>query len=93
MQPVQTECLAMKSAQHKGYQLTPEDIRHVLGELDDTQIAAILAIGPSTEELEEAAAWMSEESDVMGELERPLAGVVAQICDILSADEFPEERQ
>ena len=38
-------------------------------------------------------AWASGESDVMGDLERPLAGVVAQLYDILmTGEEFPEDR-
>jgi hypothetical protein len=63
---------------------------------DLTSLTEALVAGQgeaSGTELEEAAAWMSGESDVMGELERPLAGVVAQVCEILSADEeLPEDR-
>jgi hypothetical protein len=81
----------MTSPQPPGRQLTPEDVTHILGELDEARIAAILASGANAEEIEEAAAWMSGESDVMGELERPLAGVVAQVCEILSADEELQE--
>jgi hypothetical protein len=71
-----------------------EDISRILGELDEARIAALVATGASVAEVEEAAAWMAGESDVMGaELERPLAGVVAQLCAILAADEeLPEDR-
>jgi hypothetical protein len=84
----------MTSPQPPGGRPTPEDVTHILGELDEARIAAILATGASVAELEEAAAWMAGESDVMGsELERPLAGVVAQVCEILAADEeLPEDR-
>jgi hypothetical protein len=38
-------------------------------------------------------AWASGESDVMGDLERPLKGAVAQLYDILMAgEESPEDR-
>lgn len=67
--------------------LTQQDINSILGNLDDASTAAILEIGPSVKELEEAMAWASGESDVMGELERPLEGAVARVYDILTQDE------
>jgi hypothetical protein len=84
----------MTMPQPPGRQATREDITRILGELDEARIAAILATGASAAELEEAAAWMAGESDMMGaELERPLAGVVARVCEILATDEeLPEDR-
>lgn len=67
--------------------VTQQEIKGILGNLDDASIAAILEIGPSVKELEEAMAWASGESDVMGELERPLDGAVASVYDILTQDE------
>jgi hypothetical protein len=55
----------MKVPEHKPRHLTPQDVRHILGDLDDAKIAAILATEATPEELEEAAAWASGESDVM----------------------------
>jgi phosphoglycolate phosphatase-like HAD superfamily hydrolase len=83
----------MKVPEHKPRALTPQDVRHIVGDLDDAKIAAILATDATVEELEEAAAWASGESDVMGDLERPLEGVVATVYDILMTDEeFLEDR-
>jgi len=82
----------MKVPEHKPRHLTPQDVRHILGDLDDAKIAAILATDATSEELEEAAAWASGESDVMGELERPLEGVVATVYDILMTGEELEDR-
>ena len=83
----------MKVPEHKSRALTPQDVRHIVGDLDDAKIAAILATDATVEELEEAAAWASGESDVMGDLERPLEGVVATVYDILMTDEeFLEDR-
>ena len=82
----------MKVPEHKPRHLTPQDVRHILGDLDDAKIAAILATEATPEELEEVAAWASGESDVMGELERPLEGVVATVYDILMTGEDLEER-
>jgi hypothetical protein len=82
----------MKGTEHKPPSLTPQDVRDIVGALDDAKIAAILATSANTEELEEAMAWASGESDVMG-LERPLASVVGQLYDILmTGEEFPEDR-
>jgi phosphoglycolate phosphatase-like HAD superfamily hydrolase len=82
----------MKVPEHQPRHLTPQDVRHILGDLDDAKIAAILATEATPEELEEVAAWASGESDVMGELERPLEGVVATVYDILMTGEDLEER-
>jgi hypothetical protein len=83
----------MKVPKHGPRSLTPQDVRDIVGDLDDARIAAILAIGANAEELEEAMAWASGESDVMGDLERPLTGAVAQLYDILmTGEEFPEDR-
>jgi hypothetical protein len=48
--------------------LTPQDVREIVGDLDDAKIAAILATGANAEQLEEAMAWAAGESDVMGDL-------------------------
>jgi hypothetical protein len=83
----------MKVPEHATRSLTHQEVRDIAGDLDDTKIAAVLAIGANAAQLEEAMAWASGESDVMGDLERPLTGVVAQLYDILmSGDEFPEDR-
>jgi hypothetical protein len=70
---------------------TSSDVRNVLGSMSETRVAAILAIGPTVEELEEAAAFAAGESDVMGELRKPASGRVAAVYDIIAAVEEPEE--
>jgi DNA polymerase III gamma/tau subunit len=84
---------AMKVSKDPTRSITPQDVRDIVGALDDAKVAALLATGAKPEELEEAMAWASGESDVMGELERPLEGVVARLYEILmSGEEFPEDR-
>lgn len=73
--------------------LTHDEIAHVLGEVSDEKATAIAATGADMPELEEAAAWAAGESDVIGKLHRPLSGVVAQIYDILTADEDLEDER
>jgi hypothetical protein len=73
--------------------ITHDDVVRIAGAIEDEKVAQILAAQPTVEELEEAVAWAKGESDVMGELERPLTGPVAQIYDILTADEEFEEKR
>lgn len=78
----------------RGRSLTHDDVVHIVGDLEDTKVAAILAMGPTTQEIEEAVAWAEAESDVMGEMEKPLTGVAARIYDILiTRKEFGEEER
>jgi len=72
--------------------ITAELIAESLGEISDAQMAALLATKASVEEFEEALAWASGESDVMGELEKRLDGAAARVYEILTAeDQYPEE--
>ena len=57
----------MKVSEQRVRSLTPQDARDIVGDLDDAKIAAVLATGANAEQLEEAMAWASGESDVMGE--------------------------
>ena len=83
----------MNVPEHRTRSLTAQDVKDIAGDLDDAKIAAILATGANAEQLEEAMAWASGESDVMGDLERPLTGAIAQLYDILmTGEELPEDR-
>jgi hypothetical protein len=62
---------------------TLREIRETLGELEDAELEAILATGVTPAELEEALAWAEGESDVMGDMERPLEGRVAAAYTVL----------
>lgn len=67
--------------------VTQEDLARLVGELDERKTLDILALKPSLAELEEAAIWAEGDGDVLAKIGHPLAGVVAQIVDILAADE------
>jgi len=74
--------------------VTHEMVVGLIGEISNAKIAAILAAGPTLEDLEEAIAWATGESDVMGEERLPLAGVAAQVYEILTFDEdYNNERR
>lgn len=68
-------------------------ILHVAGDIDDAKVAAIEALHATLEELEEAVAWAGGETDILGEARLPLTGKVAELYDILSADDdYGDER-
>lgn len=69
------------------------EILSIAGNVDDAKVAAIEASGATAEQLEEAVAWAAGLSGVMSKERRPLAGIVARLHEILTADEeFGEER-
>jgi len=70
-----------------------DEVRHVAGPLNDNAVMAILRIGPSLEELEIAVRYALGESDLVDRAGHPLSGRVAQVYDILSAEEADEEER
>jgi len=72
---------------------TAEEVRRIAGPLNDAAVAAILRIEPSLEELETAAAYALGEGDRADRAGHPLSGRVAQIFDILGADEADDEER
>ncbi|HEX9837487.1 MAG TPA: hypothetical protein VGB90_11575 [Alphaproteobacteria bacterium] len=86
-------CRTKAGAAPRRVAVTARDVMDVMGDLDDMKIAAIVAEQPTMDELEEAAAWAAGESDVLGEMERPLEGVTARVYDIITSDrELDEDR-
>jgi hypothetical protein len=70
--------------------LTHEDVRVVLGPVDDSLVAEILATGASPEELAEAYAWVTNDEALMN-IGRPLASSrVGRLFDILEPAEDDE---
>ena len=83
-----------KTTARAGTALSAEAIRRIAGEISDARVLAILDLDPSRDELEQAAAWAEGQSDVLGELELPLSGVVSELHEILTAgEEWEEERR
>lgn len=74
--------------------LTREKIIAIVGPLEDDRIAAILATNANLAEVMEAFAWLSEDEYLGNALQRPMSGTVAEIYEILQADEpdIEEER-
>ncbi len=63
-----------------------EDVRRLLGDIDDAEILEILALKPSIADLEEAAVWATGDGDVLDRSGRPLTGVAAKIVEILDTE-------
>jgi hypothetical protein len=62
------------------------EVRHLVGPVTDDTMAAILKFRPSMEELEVAVSHLHGEGSEVDRLGHSLAGRVAQLYDILSAD-------
>lgn len=72
---------------------TRDDVIHLLGDVSDHKVVEILETGATLEQMEEAAAWLAGESDVMGEERLPLTGAAAKVYDIIVRDELPERER
>ena len=68
---------------------TASEIRDIVGTLDDSVIASIVALGATREEVLEAQVWLSSDDYLHRDLHHALQGKAAQIFDILDA-ELPE---
>lgn len=67
--------------------VTRDEIIEIVGRINDFRIAEIIATGATAAEVTEAFTWLSGDEHLGGDLERPLSGTVAQIYEILRADE------
>lgn len=77
------------TVQKSGMLAAPDDIKRVLGNFDDAKVLDILALRPTLLDVEEAAIWLSGDSDVFG-AGQPLKRTAGDIVTILTADEEEE---
>lgn len=75
--------------------LTREEVVGIVGEIGDARIAEIIATGATAAEVTEAFAWLTEDEYLGGQLGKALSGKVAQVYEILRADEpdWEEDRR
>jgi hypothetical protein len=66
-----------------------DEIRRILGDLDDAKVLAIMTLRPTIVDVEEASVCLSGDPDVFG-AGQPLPGVAGDIIAILTADEEEE---
>ena len=72
---------------------TLQEIMALLGDIEAAKAEAILTTGATLPEIELAIAWAADESDVLGEMERPLCGRTATVYEILRTEELEDERR
>lgn len=66
---------------------TLQEIQELTGIDDPVKCLRILQTGATFAEIEQALAWARGTAEPLGEEERPLAGRVAAVYDILTEDE------
>lgn len=71
---------------------TSEDVVRIFGDIEDEKVVEVLATGATVVELEQAAVWLAQESDVMGAERRALSGNVAQVYAILATETDEPDR-
>lgn len=72
--------------------ITRDEIRRVLGPVDDTLAADIVNTGANEQELAEAWAWANSDEALIND-GRPLpGGRVAELVALLAADDDEEDR-
>jgi hypothetical protein len=64
-----------------------EDVSRLLCALDERKTLDIVALRPTLADVEQAAVWLAGDGDVIARSGHPLAGVVAEILDILAVDD------
>ncbi len=67
--------------------ISPAELKAILGDIDDAKVIEIIELKPTLAELEEAAVWATGDGDVLAKGGRPLAGTVAAVLEILTADD------
>ncbi|MCG7358122.1 hypothetical protein MHL39_15935 [Roseomonas mucosa] len=67
--------------------LTGEDVRSILGTVDNDLMARILATGATRDDLAEAYAWLSNDEAPINSGQRLASGRVAELIDLLEETE------
>ncbi|MGO8843552.1 MAG: hypothetical protein ACLQF1_21240 [Methyloceanibacter sp.] len=79
------------TAQDRGALATADNIRRVLGTLDEAKLLDIVALRPTILDVEEASVWLAGDTDIFG-AGQPLKPVAGEIVAILTAAEEEEPR-
>jgi hypothetical protein len=79
------------TAEDRGALATADDIRRILGALDEAKLLDIVALRPGILDVEEASLWLAGDSDIFG-AGQPLKPVAGEIVAVLTADEEEELR-
>ncbi|MDH3262446.1 MAG: hypothetical protein OEM24_00440 [Paracoccaceae bacterium] len=74
--------------------VTRDEVKRLFGDITDHMVVEIETSGATMAELQEVAAHLAQETDVMGELERPLTGRALALYNTLRRldEAWDEER-
>lgn len=67
--------------------MTSDDVIAILGPVDNTLVADVIATGATQAELAEAFAWANNDEALIGEGRRLATGRVAVLIELLTSDE------
>jgi hypothetical protein len=68
---------------------TQADVTGILGNLDSSQILAIMALRPTVADLEQAHLWLEGDTDVFTP-DEPIKGVASEVVTILTENDEDE---
>lgn len=71
--------------------MTSEEVIAILGPVDETLVAEVIATGATQAELAEAFAWANNDEALMSEGRRLATGRAAALVDLLVSDEDEPE--
>ena len=72
--------------------ITREEVRAILGPVDDVTVAEIIGAGATREELVEARAWVENDEAMLNEgRDIPSGGRMSRLVEILSPPPDPDE--
>ena len=66
--------------------MTSEQLKHIVGPIDEQKLAAILASGAKIEDVVEAKALADGKSDIVGQGEQVIRGPVKEVLIILTGN-------
>ncbi len=66
--------------------VTPGDVTHLVGDIDEAVVTAILATKASYQEIAEAAKWAEGDAEQLGKSGHLLSPAAEAVYDILTAD-------
>ncbi|GIK49335.1 MAG: hypothetical protein KJZ75_00795 [Hyphomonadaceae bacterium] len=72
---------------------TADDVRHIVGDVEDVTLAAILSYAPNLRDLSDAAIWVRGDGDLIAREHRELGANALAIAELLSRVEEEEESQ
>lgn len=82
--------MSKQSPKPHSTKISADQLKAIVGDIEDAKVIEILELSPSIAELEEAAVWATGNGDVLAKGGRPLSGTAAAIVEILTADEEEE---